>query len=46
MERYELDENRAFAFLLRASSTSNIKLREIAAQLVEETQLRHTARGA
>ena len=46
MERYELDETRAFAFLLRASSTSNIKLRDIAAQLVEDTQLRHTAKGA
>jgi GAF domain-containing protein len=46
MERYELDETRAFAFLLRASSTSNIKLRAIAAQLVEDTQDRHTAKGA
>jgi GAF domain-containing protein len=45
MERYGLDETRAFSFLLRASSTSNIKLRDIAAQLVEDTQLRHAATG-
>ena len=45
MERYGLDENHAFAFLLRASSTSNIKLRDIAAQLVEDTQHRHTTNG-
>lgn len=45
MERYALDETRAFSFLLRASSTSNIKLRDIAAQLVEDTQLRHAATG-
>jgi AmiR/NasT family two-component response regulator len=46
MERYALDENRAFAFLLRASSTSNIKLRDIAAQLVEDTHHRYRVNGA
>jgi GAF domain-containing protein len=46
MERYGLDENRAFAFLLRASSTSNIKLRDIATQLVEDTHQRHRVNGA
>jgi GAF domain-containing protein len=46
MERYALDENRAFSFLLRASSTSNIKLREIAAQLVEDAHHRHRVSGA
>ena len=45
-ERYGLDENRAFAVLLRASSTSNIKLRDIAAQLVEDTHHRHRVNGA
>ena len=35
MERYEMDEERAFAFLVRASSQSNIKLRDLAAELVE-----------
>lgn len=34
MERYELDEDRAFAFLVRASSHSNIKVRDLAAELV------------
>jgi len=36
MERYQLNEDRAFAFLARASSTSNIKLRDIAQELVDE----------
>ena len=37
MERYALDEDRAFAFLRRVSSTSNTKLREVAAALVAQT---------
>jgi GAF domain-containing protein len=36
MERYHLDEDRAFAFLLRASSHSNVKLRDLAASLVAD----------
>lgn len=36
MERYGLPESRAFDFLVRTSSTSNIKLREIARQLVRQ----------
>jgi GAF domain-containing protein len=36
MERYELNEDRAFAFLVRASSHTNIKLRDLAQQLVDE----------
>lgn len=36
MERYRIDEDRAFHFLVRASSTSNIKLRLVAEQVVEE----------
>ena len=35
MERYQMDEKRAFAFLVRVSSTSNIKLRQIAQELVD-----------
>jgi len=35
MERYEMDEDRAFAFLVRASSHANIKLRAVAQELVE-----------
>lgn len=34
MERYQVDENQAFNFLIRVSQTSNIKLREIAEQIV------------
>jgi GAF domain-containing protein len=35
MERYEMNEERAFAFLVRASSNSNIKLRDVAQELVD-----------
>lgn len=34
MERYGIHEDRAFQFLVRASSTSNVKLRELARDLV------------
>jgi GAF domain-containing protein len=34
MERYDIDAVRAFALLTRISSTQNIKLRDVAAQLV------------
>lgn len=33
-ERYTLDEDRAFQFLIRAASTSNVKLRDVASELV------------
>ena len=36
MERYDMNEDRAFDFLVRASSTSNIKLRDIAEKLVHQ----------
>ena len=36
MERYQVDEDRAFHFLVRASTTSNVKLREVAQRLVEQ----------
>lgn len=35
MERYGLDSERAFAFLVRLSQTANIKLRTVAAELVK-----------
>jgi GAF domain-containing protein len=35
MERYQLDADRAFGFLTRASSTSNTKLRVVAQEVVE-----------
>jgi hypothetical protein len=37
MERYGLNEERAFAFLARVSQTRNVKLRTIAAEMVAET---------
>ncbi len=40
MERYEMNDDRAFAFLVRASSQSNIKLRVIAQELVDQRNAR------
>lgn len=37
MERYELTEDRAFQFLIRASQASNIKLRAVAQEIVDDT---------
>ncbi len=37
MERFELPEDRAFAFLARLSSHRNVKLRQVARELVDET---------
>lgn len=37
MERYRLDADRAFAFLVRLSQTGNTKLRVVAAALVDQT---------
>jgi AmiR/NasT family two-component response regulator len=36
MERYQMDEDRAFAFLIRASSHGNIKLRDVAQVMVDD----------
>jgi GAF domain-containing protein len=38
MERYQLDAHRAFDYLVRVSQTSNIKIRDLADQLVNERQ--------
>jgi hypothetical protein len=40
MERYQLDEDRAFAFLVRASSHGNVKIRDIAAEMVHQVNTR------
>lgn len=40
MERYEMNEDRAFAFLVRASSHGNIKMRAVAQELVAEANAR------
>jgi hypothetical protein len=34
MERYQIDDDRAFAFLVRVSQDSNVKLRDVAADIV------------
>jgi len=37
MERFDLDEARAFGFLARLSQDNNVKLRDVAVRLLEET---------
>jgi GAF domain-containing protein len=44
MERYEIAEDRAFHFLVRASSTSNTKLRDVAQEMVDSTNARFAAK--
>lgn len=34
MERYSINEDRAFQFMVRASRSSNVKVREVAADIV------------
>lgn len=41
MERYGLDQERAFSYLTRVASTSETKLRDVAEHLVEETNVRN-----
>ena len=41
IERYKLDEERAFGFLVRMSSQSNTKLRDVAAAVVEDALTRN-----
>ena len=42
MERYSMNEDRAFDFLVRASSHGNIKLRQVAQELVDEINANST----
>jgi hypothetical protein len=44
MERYQISEEQAFAFLARVSSTSNIKLRAVASELVTQADTRYTTK--
>jgi GAF domain-containing protein len=41
MERYELDEDRAFQYLARVSQHSNHKLRDVAAEMVQQANERN-----
>lgn len=45
MERYELDEGRAFAFLIRMSQTGNIKLRHVAEEVVSAANEKLRSKG-
>ena len=42
MERYQIDEGRAFAMLRRYSQDTNSKLREVAQQLIDTRRLPRT----
>jgi AmiR/NasT family two-component response regulator len=42
MERYQINEDRAFHSLVRASSASNMKLRTVAQEVVDTTHHRFT----
>ena len=42
MARYQINSDRAFQFLVRASSTSNIKLREIAEEVVKQANAEYS----
>ncbi|WBQ04341.1 ANTAR domain-containing protein [Kribbella sp. CA-293567] len=37
MERYKLDPERAFSFLVRMSQAANVKLRNVATALIQQT---------
>ncbi len=41
MERYDIDQHQSFELLRRLSSTTNVKLREVAAQIVETRAIPH-----
>lgn len=45
MERFDLDQEGAFAFMVRVSQTGNIKLRLVAEQIVEEASLKARGKG-
>jgi AmiR/NasT family two-component response regulator len=36
IERYKIDSDRAFSFLVRTSQTGNVKLRDVAAGIVKD----------
>jgi GAF domain-containing protein len=45
MERHQIDEDRAFHYLARVSQTSNIKLRDVAQELIEQANDKSHRRG-
>ena len=42
MERYRIDEDRAFSFLVRASQSGNMKLREVAQKVVDRSNEKYS----
>jgi AmiR/NasT family two-component response regulator len=42
MERYALTRDGAFNYLVRQSSITNVKLRDVAAEVVAQTSARHS----
>jgi AmiR/NasT family two-component response regulator len=45
MQQYRINEDRAFQFLVRASRTSNIKLRTLAREIVDNANRSFTGDG-
>lgn len=45
MERHQMDDERAFRFLIRVSNTGNIKLRDVAQELVDQANQRAHSKG-
>ena len=43
MERYDLTDDKAFAFLVRTSQNSNIKLRDLATRIVDQANQQHSS---
>lgn len=46
MERYDIDQDRSFELLRRLSSTSNVKLRDVASRIVETRDLPAVVEGS
>jgi hypothetical protein len=45
MERYRVDQGQAFAFIVQASQVRNVKLRELARDLVGHAEKDYVAAG-
>ena len=43
MARFQIDSDRAFQFLVRASSSSNVKVRDIVQEVVDQANFQYTS---